>query len=135
MRIPWLSLPLLVVASLALLAAACNGDGGGPAASNDKDSGPADTGPSSSGAIVADTFLTFQGQRYELRDILQADLVGDEFAEIGVASEADIDYESELKVYTRAGDDAAVYTHSSAVDGDGEEGDAPATWAQWEPVD
>ena len=135
MRIPWLYLPLLAVASLALLAAACNGDGGGPAASNDKDSGPADTGPSSSGAIVADTFLTFQGQRYELRDILQADLVGDEFAEIGVASEADIDYESELKVYTRAGDDAAVYTYSSAVDGDGEEGDAPATWAQWEPVD
>ena len=135
MRIPWLSLPLLVVASLALLAAACNGGGGGPAASNDKDSGPAGTGPSSSGAIVADTFLTFQGQRYELRDILQADLVTDEFTQVGAASEADIDYVGELKVYTRAGDDAAVYTYSDAVDGEGEEGDTPATWAKWEAAD
>ena len=135
MRIPWLFLPLLAVASLALLAAACNGDGGGPAASNLKDSGAADTGPSSSGAIVAETFLTFDGKQYELREILQADLIGDEFAEIGVASDADIDYEGDLKVYTRSGDDVAVYTYSSAVDVDGEEGDTPATWAQWEPVD
>src|SRR3972149_1717618 len=125
MRIPWLSLPLLAVASLTLLAAACNGDGGGPAASNDKDSGPADTGPSSSGAIVADTFLTFEGKRYELRDILQADLVTDEFTQVGAASEADIDYEGELKVYRGQGDDASVYTFSAAVDVAAEEGDVP----------
>ena len=135
MRIPWLFLPLLAVASLALLAAACDGDGGGPAASNDKDSGPADTGPSSSGAIVPDTFLRFDGQRYELRDILQADLVTDEFTEVGTASEADIDYEGDLKVFRRSGDDASVYTFSAAIDVAAEEGDAPATWAQWEPVD
>ena len=135
MRIRWLSLPPLVVASLALLAAACNGDGGGPAASNDKDSGPADAGPSSSGAIVADTFLTFDGKQYELRDVLQADLISDEFTEIGAASEADIDYVGELKVYTRAGDGSAVYTYSDAVDGEGEEGDTPATWAKWEAAD
>ena len=135
MRIPWLSLPLLVVASLALLAAACNGDGGGPAASKDKDSGPADTGPSSSGAIVADTFLTFQGKQYELREVLQADLVNDEFAEIGVASDADIDYEGDLKVFRRSGDDASVYTFSAAVDVAAEEGDTPATWAKWEAAD
>ena len=135
MRIPWLSLPLLVVASLALLAAACNGDGGGPAASNNDDSGPADTGPSSSGAIVQDTFLMFEGQRYELSEVLQADLVSDQFTEVGAASEADIDYDGELKVYTRAGGDAAVYTYSPAVDGEGEEGDTPATWAMWESAD
>lgn len=133
MRIPWLSLPLLVVASLALLAAACNDGGGGPAASSDDDSGPAGAGPSSSGAIVPDTFLTFDGKQYELRDVLQADLISDEFTVVGVASEANI--EGDLTVYTRAADDAAVYTYSPAVDGEGEEGDAPATWAQWEPVD
>ena len=99
------------------------------------DSGPADTGPSSSGAIVQDTFLMFEGQRYELSEVLQADLVSDQFTEVGTASEADIDYEGELKVYTRSGDDAAVYTYSLAVDGEGEEGDAPATWAKWEPSD
>ena len=135
MRIPWLSMPLLAVASLALLAAACNGGGGESAASDDKDTGPADGGPSSSGAIVPDTFLTFDGGQYELTDVLQADLISDELTEVGVASEADIDYEGQLKVYTRAGDDAAVYTYSAAVDGEGEEGDTPATWAKWEAVD
>ena len=134
MRNSWLSLPLLAVASLVLLAVACNGDGGNPAASNNDDSGPDDTGPSSSGAIVQDTFLTFEGRRYELSEILQADLVSDEFTEVGAASEADIDYEGELKVYTRAGDDA-VYTYSAAVDVDGEEADAPATWAKWQVAD
>ena len=135
MRIPWLSMPLLAVASLALLAAACNGDGGGPAASDDKDTGPAAGGPSSSGAIVPDTFLTFGGGQYELTDVLQADLISDELTEVGVASKADIDYEGQLKVYTRAGDDAVVYTYAAAVDGEGEEGDTPATWAKWEAVD
>ena len=135
MRISWLLLPLLAVASLALLAAACKGDGGGPAASNNDDSGPAGTGPASSGAIVPNTFLTFEGRRYELRDILQADLISDEFTEIGAATEADIDYEGELKVVSRAGDVDAVYTYSPAVDGEGEEGDTPATCARWEPVD
>lgn len=133
MRHSWLSLPFLAVASLALLASACNDGGGGPAASNDKDSGPADTGPSSSGAIAPDTFLTFDGKQYELRDVLQADLISDEFTVVGVASQADI--EGDLTVYTRAADDAAVYTYSPVVDGEGEEGGTPATWAQWEPVD
>jgi len=136
MRTSWFTASLLALASLLLLAAACNGgDGGGPAASDDKDSGSADTGPSSSGAIVPNTFLTFDGKQYELRDVLQADLISDEFTEVGAASEADIDYVGELKVYTRAGDDAAVYTHSDAVDGEGEEGDTPATWAKWEAAD
>jgi len=125
----------LALASLALLAAACNDNGGKPAASNNEDSGPADGGPSSSGAIVPNTFLTFEGRRYELKDILQADLLSDQFTEVGTASEADVDYENELKVYTKAGEDAAVYTYTAAVDGSGEEGDVPATWAKWEAAD
>src|SRR3990172_11054548 len=120
MRIPWLSMPLLAVASVALLAAACNGGGGGPAASDDRDSGPADGGPSSSGAIVPDTFLTFGGGQYELTDVIQADLISDELTEVGVASEADIDYEGQLKVYTRAGDDAVVYTYAASLDRQGD---------------
>ncbi len=135
MRLSRLSLPLLAVASLVLLAAACNDNGGKPAASNDDDPGPADGGPSSSGAIVPNTFLTFNGRQYELRDVLQANLISDEFTEVGVADKADIDYEGQLKVYTRAGEDAAVYTYSAAVDGPGEEGDTPATWARWEAAD
>lgn len=129
MRLSWISVPLVAVASLALLAAACGGDSE-PAASDE----PADDVPASSGLVAVDTFLTFDGQRYQLREILQADLISDDFTEVGVAAEADIDYEGELKVYQRQGDDAAVYTFSSAADAEGEEGGVPALWEKWEPV-
>ena len=138
MHMRW-SVPLAAVASLALLAAACGGDSE-PAATNGDDSTPAAAddsaggGPSSSGLVAPNTFLTFEGQRYQLREILQADLIADEFTEVGAASEADIDFEGELTVYRRDGDGAAVYTYSPAVDAEGEEGDVPALWEKWEPV-
>ena len=140
MRVHWIAVPLVAVASLALLAAACGGGDSGPAATNGDDSGPAaadePTGgaPTSSGFVAPNTFLTFEGQRYQLRDVLQADLISDEFTEIGVASEADIDFEGELKVYRGQDDGAAVYTYSPAVDGGSEEGDVPALWLRWEAV-
>ena len=77
--------------------------------------------------------MTFEGQRYRLAEVFQADLISDEFTEIGVASEADIEYEGELKVFRRQGDDASVYTYTPPVAGGGEGGDLPAQWLRWEP--
>ncbi len=146
MRQRWLIVFLAAIASLALLAAACGGDSG-PAATNDDDSGPAAADdsaggdgptsaggdePASSGFVAPNVFMTFEGQRYQLRAVLQADLIPDEFTEVGVASEADIDHEGELTVFRRRGEDAPVYTFSPAIDTDGEEGDVPALWLRWE---
>ncbi len=144
MRQRWLIVFLAVITSLALLAAACGGDST-PAATNGDDSGPAATddstgGPESPGFVAPNTFLTLEGQRYQLGDVFQADLISDEFTEIGVASDADIDFQGELTVFRRSGDDGAVYTFSPAVDEGGEEEDvpapseAPALWLRWELV-
>ena len=140
MRQRWLIVFLATIASLALLAAACGGDST-PAVSDSDDSGPAaaDDSPggdeaTSSGFVAPNVFMTFEGQRYQLRDVLQANLITDQFTEIGVASEANIDFGGELTVYRRQGDDSAVYTYSSAIDIGGEEGDLPALWNRWESV-
>ncbi len=139
MRQRWLIVFLAAIASLALLAAACGGDSG-PAAPNSDNSGsetsdqPSGDEPASSGFVAPNVFMTFEGQRYELGDVFQSDLISDEFTEIGVASAADIDFEGELKVFGRSGDDAAVYTFSPALDVEGEEEDVPALWLRWELV-
>ena len=139
MRQRWLIVFLATIASLALLAAACGGDSTPTDPSSD-DSGPETSdqpsgdGLTSSGVVVPDTFLTFDGQRYQLGNVFQADLISNEFTEIGVASAADIDFEGELAVFSRSGDDAAVYTLSPAVDVEGEEEDVPAQWLRWELV-
>jgi hypothetical protein len=110
MRTRLLFIPLAVVTALALVAAACGGN---------SDSGDleraGDKGPQSLGLVAPDTFLTFDGQRYRLQDTLQAGLIDDEFTDIGVATDADIDFEGELLVFRREGDDDAVYTFSPAV--------------------
>ncbi|MCH7523062.1 MAG: hypothetical protein IH920_04740 [Chloroflexi bacterium] len=141
MRQRWLIVFLAAIASLALLAAACGGDST-PAVSDSDDSGPAAaddlTGgdeASSSGFVAPNVFMTFEGQRYQLRDVLQADLIPDQFTEIGAASEANIDFDGELTVFRRQGDDSAVYTYSPAVDAEDEEGDLPALWEKWELVE
>ena len=90
--------------------------------------------PTSSGIVAPNVFMTFEGQRYQLRDVLQADLISDDFTDVGAASEADIDFDGELTVFRRQGDDSAVYTSSASVDVAGEEGDVPALWEKWEPV-
>ncbi len=138
MRQRWLIVFLAAIASLAVLAAACGGDST-PAATNGDDAGPAAAddstgGTESSGFVPLNTFLTLEGQRYQLGDVFQADLITDQFTGIGVASEADIDFEGELTVFLRSGDDAAVYTFSPAVDVEGEEEDVPALWLRWELV-
>ena len=139
MRLRWILVPLVAVASLALLAAACGGDSG-PAVSDSDNSGSeisdqtSGDEPTSSGFVAPNVFMTFEEQRYQLRDVLQANLISDDFTEVGVASEANIDFDGELTVYRRQGDDAAVYTYSPAVDQNGEEGDLPALWNRWESV-
>ena len=139
MRQRWLIVLLAAIASLALIAAACGSDST-PAAPNGDDSGsetsdqPSGGELTSSGLVAPNTFLTFEGQRYQLGDVFQADLITDQFTEIGVASEANIDFDGELTVYRRQGDDSAVYTLSPAVDVEGEEEDVPALWLRWELV-
>ena len=140
MRQRWLIVFLVAIASPALIAAACGGDST-PAVSDSDNSGsetsdqPSGDGEATSSGLVArNTFLIFEGQRYQLGDIFQANLITDQFTEIGVASEANIDFDGELTVYRRQGDDAAVYTYSPAVDMAGEEEDVLALWLRWELV-
>ena len=130
MRLRWIFVSLAAVASLALLAAACGGDSE-PTASDEPDG----EGPPSSGLVGPNTFMTFEGQRYQLREILQVDLINDEFTEVGVASEANIEYEGELTVFRRQGDGADVYTLSPAMDIEGVEGGVPALWFHWESAE
>ncbi len=130
MRLRWIFVLLAAVASLALLAAACGGDSE-PAAPDEPDS----EGPASSGLVGPDTFMIFEDQLYQLREILQAHLIPDEFTEVGVASEANIDYEGELTVFRREGDGDDLYTFSPIIDVEGEEGDVPALWYRWEAGD
>ena len=140
MRRRWLIVFLAAIASLAMFAAACGGDST-PAATNSDDSGSETSDqpsggdePTSSGFVAPNTFLTLEGQRYQLGDVFQANLISDQFTEIGVASAADIDFEGELTVFRRSGEDAAVYTFSPAMDVEGEEEDVSALWLRWELV-
>jgi|GEM_PF-2821624 len=91
-------------------------------------------GDTTSGSVAPNTFMTFEGQRYRLVDLEQANLIDQsQFYELGVATKADIDYQDQLKVYRRQGDDAALYTYTPATDVEGEEHDVPALWFRWEP--
>ena len=118
--------------ALLVLAVACGGSSDAVPSGGTE---PPAAGPGSTGLVAPDTFLIFDGQQYQLQDTLQADLLADEFLGVGIASEADIDYEGELGVYRRAGDDSSVYTLSPALDEEGEEQDIPALWLKWQPVE
>ena len=88
----------------------------------------------SMGSVAADTFLTFEGQRYRAVEVLQASLVAEaEFQKIGITTEADIDFEGELKVYRRLGGETAIYTFSPPIEVEGEDSSVPALWLRWEP--
>jgi len=133
MRMRWALVVLFVLLSLSLVATACGGDGSEPS--------PADNGnppglpANSSGAVAPDTFMTFDGQRYQLRDVLtDPNIAAAEFSEIGAASAADVEHEGDLKVFSRQGEDSAVFTYSAPVEAADPEYSTPAIWYRWEPA-
>ena len=112
------------VTALALLAAGCGGDddNGAPA----PDEGSQAVSPGGGALVVPNTFLTYEGERFELIQFLQADFEDEsEFKAVGEATDADIDYEGKLTVYERDNDSDAVYTLSPATVDD------VAFWLRW----
>ena len=132
MRMRWALVVLFVLLSLSLLATAC-GDGSEP--SPPAGNQPEGAAPNSSGAVAPNTFMTFDGQRYLLRDVLtDPNTRATEFSEIGVASDADVEHEGDLKVFSRQGEDSAVFTYSPPVEAADPEYSTPAVWYRWEPA-
>lgn len=128
-----LLLALSMMAFLVLVAACGDGDSQPVTTARPRISG-APT-PSGGGAVPADTFLTFDSQRYVLREVLaDPSIPASDFVEIGTASQADIDYAGELKVYRRQGDATYVYTYSPPASVGGQENAVPAAWLRWEPA-
>jgi hypothetical protein len=129
MRTKFLSLVVIGLLAMGLTAAVACGDGDDDTAeqptAEDQDtvSGPG------AGAIVPDTFLTYDGAQYRLAEILQADLEDEsQFSEVGEATEADVD--GDLTVFTKEGDAEAVYTF---WEGSGSGDTAiPDSWYRWQ---
>ena len=110
------------------------GDDDDAASSNDDQTAGegANSAGDARGAIVPDTFLTYDGQQYELKEILQSNLLDEtEFTEVGEASEIDVD--GDPTVYTRTDETASVYTFFEG-NGSGDRA-IPDNWYKWEPVD
>jgi hypothetical protein len=114
------------MALLASLAVAC-GDDGDDSPSGDTGSSGEPVAPGG-GLVPRDTFLTYDGKRYELVNMLQESMApAGEFEEIGSATEADIELK-DLRVFSREGDGESVYTYSAAT------ADDPAFWLAWRVV-
>lgn len=134
MRVKFFGLLALVsVLALGVAFAACGDDDDGSSGDDAASADDADTSAGdSAGAIVPDTFLTYDGAQYELAEILQADLEDEsEFAEAGEATEIDVD--GDLTVFNREGDDASVYTFFEGT-GEGESATADS-WYRWEAAE
>lgn len=125
-----------LIAILAILAGACGDDNGNndsetvqptPTVSLEGGSVP------SSGSVAPNTFMTYDGERYRLVDLQQADLVDEsEFEELGEASEADID-QDDLTVYRKADDADAVFTYAEPVESELVGEGTPGLWYRWTP--
>ena len=114
-----------VVTALAIFVIGCGASSNEPETSVPED-GPQVVSPGGGALVVPNTFLTYEGQRYELIQFLQADFEDEsEFRTIGEATDADIDHEGNLSVYERDGDPDAVYTLSPATVDD------VAFWLRW----
>ena len=134
MRLPLL-LALSMMAFLVIVAACGDGDSQPVTTARSRISGAPTPSGGGSGAVPADTFLTFDSQRYVLREVLaDPSIPASDFVEIGTASQADIDYVGELKVYRRQGDATYVYTYSPPASVGGQENAVPAAWLRWEPA-
>jgi hypothetical protein len=74
--------------------------------------------------------MTFDGSQYRLVQVLQADQVDSSaFTQVGQASQSDAP--GDRTVYTRQGDDGAVYTFLAGT-GSGQDA-TPGLWYRWEP--
>jgi hypothetical protein len=122
----------VLLGSLHFVAIACGGNSERAAPEGDESVGDV---PTSSGLATDGTFLNFDGRRYELQGTTEGQLPADEFTEIGVASEADIDFEGELVVYRRARDDYTVYTLPLGLSEDRGEADVVLVWQEWKPAE
>ena len=108
------------------LLVACGDRDAPPVASGTQDGQPQTS--VGGGMIAQNVFLTFNGQQYELVNMLQEDLVNPtEFAAVGTVETADVDL-TDMQAYRRAGDGASVYTHSEAGAGN------VGHWLAWRPV-
>jgi len=112
-----------VVTALAVLAIGCGGRDEPEVSVPEQGPPPVLAG---GGFVAPNTYLTYEGGRYELIHFIQASLVSeDEFRAIGEATGADIDFSGKLTVYERVGDPDAVYTLSP------ETADDEAMWLRW----
>jgi hypothetical protein len=112
------------VTALALFAVGCGGDDP-PEVSVPKSDSEV-VSPGGGALVVPNTFLTYEGEQYELIQLLQADFEDEsEFKTIGEATDADIDFEGKLAVYERENDSDAVYTLSPSTEDD------VAFWLRW----
>jgi len=124
-------LTLSVLSVAALLGAGCSGGDNKATSGQPATEGQGTvSGPNSPGAIVPNFLMTFEGNQYRLVQVLQADQTdGSAFTPVGQASQSDAP--GDTTVYTRQGDDGAVYTFLA---GTGSGADAqPGVWYRWEP--
>jgi hypothetical protein len=79
------------------------------------------------GLVRPNTFLTYDGQRYQLVQLVLAEQVSEsEFREVGVTRNADIDFDDALHLFERQGDREALYTFAPDSDDD------VAYWLRWQ---
>lgn len=96
-----------LVALVASLAVACGDD--------EKATPDEAMGGGGAGLVRPNTFMTFEGRRYELVNMIFEEMVdADEFQEAGVASGADIELKDK-RVFKRKSDPEAMYTFSAAT--------------------
>ena len=81
------------------------------------------------GLVAPNTFLSYEGGRYELVHFMQVDMTDEsEFRPVGEATEASIDLTGGSTVYERDADPEAVYTLAPAS------ADDVAMWLRWRRI-
>ena len=111
---------LIGMTLLASLVMAC---GGGDTTGNEDGAGP---GSVSGGMVARNQFMTYDGHRYELVNMIFEGMIpSEELQAAGTATESDVDLTGDMRVFTRAGDTTVVYTHSAAT------ADDNGFWLAW----
>lgn len=115
-----------IVTALAIVAIGCGGSKEPTLEVSVPEENPQVVSPGGGGLVVPNTFLTFEGARFELVHFMQVDMTNEaEFHAVGEASEADIGLTGGPTVYQRDADPDAVYTLAPATNDD------VAMWLRW----